>query len=232
MYPMRPGRFALVSARRGASNDAPMHPRFALLLLLVALAPAALAADGAKAVRLFDGKTFHGWEGNQKWWRIEDGAFVGGNLKENIPNNEFLCTERRYTNFVLRLRFKLVGGEKANAGVQIRTERIPDHHEVIGYQADIGQHYWGALYDESRRKKILAAPPKEDLAKFVKFDDWNDYEIRCEGRRIVLKLNGHTTVDYTEPDESIPQHGLIALQVHSGPPTEAWYKDITIEELP
>lgn len=211
-----------------------MKPGLALLLSIFAFTGAASAAEKItpKPVSLFDGKTFKGWEGNLKHWRIEDGAIVGGNLKEAIPNNEFLCTERRYTNFVLRVKFKLIGGEKANAGVQIRTERIPNHHEVIGYQADMGQQYWGALYDESRRKKMLASPPAGDLPKIVRYHDWNDYEIRCEGRRIVLKLNGHTTVDYTEADETIPQHGIIAVQIHSGPPTEAWYKDITIQELP
>jgi hypothetical protein len=204
-----------------------------ILLLCLALGPLiASAADQGRPVSLFDGKSFQGWEGNRKWWRIEGGALVGGSLKEAIPNNEFLATERRYTNFVLRLKFKLIGGEQANAGVQIRSERIPNHHEVIGYQGDIGQQYWGALYDESRRRKILAGPKPEDVAKLARPGEWNDYEIRCEGRRITLKLNGQLTVDYTEPDESIPQSGLICLQIHSGPPSEAWYRDITLAELP
>ena len=47
-----------------------------------------------------------------------------------------------------------------------------------------------------------------------------------------LKINGVQTIDYTEMDKSLEQDGLIGLQIHSGPPSEAWYKDITIEELP
>lgn len=191
------------------------------------------AAEPAKKVSLFDGKTFTGWEGDTaKSFRIQEGAIVGGNLQTAIPRNEFLATTRQYTNFVLRAKFKLMGGEKANAGIQFRTQRIPNHHEVIGYQADMGQNYWGALYDESRRKKVLAAPPAEEIAKIVKFNDWNEYEIRCEGARIQLSVNGKKTVDYTEEDATIPRYGIIAVQIHSGPPTEAWYKDITIEELP
>ena len=66
---------------------------------------------------------------------------------------------RRYGNFELKVTFKLIGDKaKANAGVQFRTKRIPNHHEVSGYQADVGQDYWGALYDESRRNKVLASP--------------------------------------------------------------------------
>ena len=87
---------------------------------------------------------------------------------------------------------------KANGGVQFRTKRIPKHHEVSGYQADIGQEYWGALYDESRRNKVLAGPKAEDLPKIVKPDDWNEYRIRAEGPHIQLWLNGTKTVDYTE----------------------------------
>ncbi|MBI3463096.1 MAG: DUF1080 domain-containing protein, partial [Planctomycetes bacterium] len=125
---------------------------------------------------------------------------------------------------------KLIG-QGANAGVQIRSRRIPNHHEMIGYQADLGAGWWGCLYDESRRRKVLARPNEEELAKVLKPDDWNDYVIRCQGRRIQLWINGQQTVDYTEPDETIEQTGLVGVQIHAGPPSEAWYKDIVIKKL-
>jgi len=184
------------------------------------------------AISLFDGKTLRGWEGNLDWFRVEDGAIVAGNLKKTIPRNEFLCTTKAYGDFELRLKVKLLGDPAhANAGIQIRSRRIPNHNEMIGYQADMGQHYWGCLYDESRRNKILAQPAAEVLKKALKPGDWNQYVIRCEGRRVQLWLNGVQTVDYTEPDESIEQTGLIGLQIHSGPASEAWYKDIEIVEI-
>jgi hypothetical protein len=189
------------------------------------------AAEPAKPVTLFDGKSFEGWDGDQKVFRIEDGAIVGGNLKEKVAHNEFLSTKKEYSDFELKLKFKVLG-EGVNAGIQIRSRRIPNHFEMIGYQADLGKGYYGALYDESRRNKILASPKPEEIAKHLKVGDWNEYVIRCEGRRIRLSINGFQTVDYTEEDEKIEQKGLIALQIHGGPPSEAWYKDITIEELP
>jgi hypothetical protein len=184
-----------------------------------------------KEVKLFDGKSLSGWEGAAKMFRVEEGAIVAGTLETKIPRNEFLATKKDYGDFELRLKFKLLGGSGANAGVQIRSERIPNHHEMIGYQADMGDGWWGALYDESRRNKVLAAPKKEVIAKALKRDDWNDYRIRCEGKRIQLWINGQQTVDYSEPDDKIPQHGKIALQIHGGPASEAWYKDIVITEL-
>lgn len=199
---------------------------------LALLAGSALAVEpkSPDAVALFDGRTFQGWEGNLSAFRIEDGAIVAGSLKDRVPRNEFLCTTRSYGNFELRLKFKVLG-QGANAGVQIRSQRIPNHHEMIGYQADLGDGWWGCLYDESRRRKVLAGPAKADRAKPIKPGEWNEYVIRCEGSRIQLWINGQPTVDYTEADASIPQTGLIGLQIHGGPASEAWYKDITIREL-
>ncbi len=212
---------------------------FVPLLLVVGLALPLLAAEdgsgnsksgNSKTVRLFDGKSFEGWEGNLKAFRIEDGAVVGGSLDKPVPRNDYLCTKKTYDDFELRLKFKILG-QDTNAGIQIRSERVPGSNEMIGYQADLGQIYWGCLYDE-RRHKLLTGPKREDQAKFIKPGQWNQYVIRCQGRRVQLWINGKQTVDYTEPDESIPQVGVIGLQIHIGPPAEAWYKDITLKPLP
>ncbi|MDA7512054.1 DUF1080 domain-containing protein [Verrucomicrobia bacterium] len=189
-----------------------------------------LLSWGQGWVSLFDGKSFTGWEGNYHYFRIENNAIVGGMTYADIPRNQFLSTADTYQDFELQLQFRLVG-KQTNAGVQIRTRRIPDHHEVIGYQADLGQDYTGCLYDESRRRKILAEPDREALAKVLKPGEWNDYVIRCEGKRIQLWINGYQTVDYTETDRSIEQDGILALQIHGGPAGEAWYRNIKIKKL-
>jgi len=206
--------------------------RKALLLVLLVALPA-FAAD-TKPVPLFDGKTLTGWEGDTKnTWKVEDGVIVAGSLDAVAPRNEFLCTTKTYENFELKVTFKLTGDKaKANAGIQFRTKRIPNHHEVSGYQADMGQDYWGALYDESRRNKVLAKPAKDVIEKLVKHDDWNEYTIRCQGPSIKLWLNGTLTVDYTEEDEKIERSGVIGLQVHGGAKVKVYYKSVTIEELP
>ncbi len=210
-------------------------PVFLCVVFLTGPAPAEeKPVDEEGFVSLFDGKTFKGWEGNLDVFRIEDGAIAGGSLKERVARNEFLCTTKEYADFELRLKFKLLG-KGANAGVQIRSRRAPKDsphpHEMIGYQADLGDGWWGCLYDESRRRKVLAGPPKDQRNEIVKRDQWNEYVIRCQGRRIQLWINGQKTVDYTEPDRAIPQKGVVGLQVHGGPPSEAHYKEIRIREL-
>ena len=203
-----------------------------------ALAVATLAIGQAQApqkpVALFDGRSFAGWEGDIKGtWRIQDGAIVGGSQTAQVPRNEFLTTTRPFGDFVLRVRFRLVGTEGfINGGVQFRSRRLEKPaHEMTGYQADLGDEYWGSLYDESRRNKTLVAPAAKLIDEILKRGDWNDYEIRAEGPRIRLSINGWQTIDYTETDPAIPREGLIGLQIHGGGKAEAWYKDITIVEL-
>ena len=186
------------------------------------------------SVSLFNGESFSGWEGDTATtWRIDNGSILGGSLTETVPHNSFLCTERPYADFVLKLKFKLQGEEGfINAGVQFRSERLDDpYYEMIGYQADIGPNYHGSLYDESRRKKVLAGVDTLTQKKLFKPDAWNDYEIRAQGNRIQLYFNGHRTVDYTDPDPEITQTGLIGLQIHGGGKALVFYKDIYIREL-
>ncbi|HWN96600.1 MAG TPA: DUF1080 domain-containing protein [Methylomirabilota bacterium] len=203
-------------------------------LVVIALAASLVSSFGA-AIPLSDGTTFKGWIGDtNKTWRIEDGAFVGGSLKQKVPRNEFLRTERQFTNFVLKVKFKLAGTNGfINGGVQIRSQpaRNPPN-EMVGYQCDVGEGWWGALYDETRRNKVLIKPDPEAVKKALKPGDWNEYLIRARGNRIQSAINGVNMIDYTEPDASIPQYGLVGLQVHGGGAAEASYKDITIQELP
>lgn len=187
----------------------------------------------ATAVQLFDGKSLAGWEGDPGTWRVEDGAIVGGSRERRVPRNEFLCTTRAYRNFHLRLQYQLDGTEGfVNAGVQVRSRRITrPPNEVSGYQADIGADCTGDLYDESRRNRyLLRARP--GLVPPLLRPDWNDLEIRCEGRRLRLWVNDVQTVDYAEWEPDIPDEGVIALQVHGGAKAVARYRRITVRELP
>ncbi|MBL7700492.1 MAG: DUF1080 domain-containing protein [Chitinophagaceae bacterium] len=192
-------------------------------------------AFSQETVKLFDGKTFNGWEGDTvKTWRISNGLLIGGSLTEVVPHNEFISTTKTYKNYILRLKFKLSGTEGfINTGVQFHSQRIADPpFEMTGYQADLGDGFWACLYDESRRDKILAHADTNLVKQVLRKGDWNDYEVHSENGRIRIKLNGKQTVDYTEPDASIPQSGHIAFQIHGGGKAEVSYTDVYLTLLP
>ena len=200
---------------------------FALLLLSIDQYP-------KEVVSLFDGFTFNGWEGDTlKTWRIEDNMIIGGSLRKNVPENNFLCTSRSYGNFILKFKIRLVGQEGfINAGLQFRSVRATNpSNEMIGYQADWGNGYWASLYDESRRNKTLESPDSAKVITWINQNNWNDYVIRAENNRIRLFINGHKAVDYSESDASIPLSGLIGLQIHGGGKAEVYFKELYIKEL-
>lgn len=191
-------------------------------------------AAQAETLSLFDGKSLAGWEGDtKKVWRIEEGAITGGSMEGN-PQNEFLSAKKPFKNFILTLEYKLVGTEGfVNGGVQFRSKRLAQPpNEMSGYQADIGAGHSGWLYDESRRRVTLAQSRPGLVESIEKPGEWNRYEIRAEGDRIRLFLNGALTVDYTEREQGIDKDGLIALQIHGKNKAVVSYRNIKIETLP
>ncbi|PHQ33606.1 3-keto-disaccharide hydrolase [Rhodopirellula bahusiensis] len=198
---------------------------------------------------LFDGQILAGFEGDASWFRIEDECIVAGRLDQPIPKNQFLATTEKFDNFEFRAEIRM-RGEGRNAGIQFRSRRpkksdeVPPH-EMIGFQADAGysaeRSIWGALYDESRRRRMLQLPeppfevewkkpPTEQGTESIAPEqtDWIKMRIVCRGPRIQISLNGTQTVDYIETEEGTPQVGVIALQIHSGKPAEAWYRNLRI----
>ena len=192
----------------------------------------ALTAHAAP-VSLFDGKTLAGWEGDVAWWRVEAGEIRGGSLTTKVPKNFFLATEKSYQNFDLRIKLRLTGTGFVNSGIQMRSVRVPNSSEMSGYQVDYGKGWYGKLYDESRRNKVIAQ--SKDAAAVlaaVKESEWNEYRILAEGNRIRSWINGVPALDYVESEPNIATDGKIGIQIHSGGMAEIQAKDITIEELP
>ena len=208
-----------------------LHPALSPALLLVAFTSVHSAPTS-----LFDGKSLAGWEGDLKWWRVQDGCLTGGSLTEKVPKNFFLASTRSFQNFDLRLRLKLTGVPNTgmiNSGVQIRSLRVPNNTEMCGYQVDAGDGWWGKLYDESRRRKVVGeAADLAAVSAAVRKDDWNEFRVRTEGPRIRSWINGVPALDYTEAEPNLAQDGHIAIQIHSGGMALVQVKNVTIEELP
>ena len=203
-----------------------------ITLLTISAMTLSAADDGF--VPLFDGESFAGWHGNVAYWSIRDGA-IFGKTDGNIPANTFLISDSRYSNFVLRVKFKL-HNHTGNSGIQFRSEEVFGNPPFVvkGYQADIADnHFLGILYSEKTGRGILVNLDEEmqkTVAEALNEDDWNEYVITADGDHITQVLNGVTTVDFNDPEGT--KSGIIALQLHRGHDMEISFKDIVIKELP
>ncbi len=210
--------------------------------------PAAPAPAQARA--LFDGVSLAGWEGDPSVWSVEDGELVGRTrAAQPLPRSTWLVwTGGEPADFELTLAYKLVRG---NSGVQFRS-RVVGAHNVAGYQADLAdeQGLTGSLYEQFGRARTLAAPGErtrfaaggkgeserfgapEEFARLARPGEWNELRIRAVGARSEVFLNGVRTAELV--DESPRQaslSGVLALQLHSGPPMEVRFRDIRLVDL-
>ncbi len=211
---------------------------------------AAVAGAAGQEASPFDGATLSDWEGDPRFWRIEAGAIVGESTTENP------CTETTYliwtggevADFDLRLEFRLHGG---NSGVQFRSQRRAGF-QVAGYQADLdlANEWTGGLYEQDGRgvvarrgqRLVCTADGRIDASTLVQPDrpavlprpgEWNEYRIVARGPRIELELNGERTCELVDHD---PQHGrragVLALQLHQGPPMRVEFRNLRLSTLP
>jgi acetyl esterase/lipase len=195
-------------------------------LRLLSGAPARVETAGFRP--LFNGRDLSGWEGDMALWSARDGMIVGS-APTGLKYNDFLAAEASFGNFVLKATFRINDGRR-NSGIQFRSVRVPGH-EMSGYQADVGEGFWGNLYDESRRSKVLVKASAEAL-EAIHLDGWNEYVLRAMNDRIRLDLNGKKSVEYAEPDPKVARSGRFAVQMHAGGPIEVRFKDIYIQPLP
>ncbi len=193
------------------------------------------AQKETSTVSLFDGATLKGWRTvktvNHDFWSVVDSVITGGDGIHKISENTYLHTIKTYENFEFRCLFRLSGNHDMgliNSGIQYRSAIEGD--KIIGYQADIGKGYWGDIYDEHRRAKLISGD-QSTLRHILKEDGWNSYIIRCKGNKHELYINGVKTCEYIEKDQNIPSKGVIGIQLHSGGNAKIEFKNITITQL-
>ncbi len=218
------------------------------LLALLALASTAFAEDK----NLFNGKDLTGWKGLD-FWSVEDGCITGRTTKEKpTKGNTFLVWQGGDVgDFEFTFKYKIVGG---NSGVQYRSKLVDEKGYVVaGYQADFeaGKTYSGILYEEKGRgilayrgqkvafkdgDKLGKKPNAEETSKSaeiqakIKADDWNDYRIVAKGGHLQHFINGVQTIDVTDETAVGAKKGILALQLHVGPPMVVQFKDLVLKE--
>ena len=198
--------------------------RHAPALLVVLLTAAAAVAPAAWAEDLFAGADLKTWRGSPELWRFENGELIGL-ATERVPRNEFLYAPEPVGDFHLSVEVKLVPN-RLNAGIQFRSSRLENGH-AVGYQADIGRGVWGRLYHEHGRGQLDWTDAGEG---HVRPGEWNRYEILAVGHRIWTAINGQLSV--ATLDEAGELDGLLAFQIHSGPPQEVRFRDAKLTRDP
>jgi len=189
------------------------------LALLIAV-PLLAVEPGFKP--LFNGKDLTGWDGDPRLWSVKNGVIVGSTEGVELKANTFLISKDKFEDFDLRLEIKL---RNHNSGVQFRSEAFPDF-AVKGLQADAAQgNWWGSIYDEKGTRGVIVNGWKGKGETVVKPNDWNDLRIECAGGDIKITLNGLVTA---ELHGETPKSGVIALQLHRGPPMMAEFRNIRI----
>jgi hypothetical protein len=210
---------------------------------------AGYAEEGFKS--LFNGKDLSDWKGDTQLWRVEDGVITGQTTADNpLKYNTFLIWKGgEPADFELRLKFKITGG---NSGVQYRSKVIDaDKFVVSGYQADIdaAHRYTGMNYEERARgflaprgkRAVIAEDGKKSLTNIgdsdklrdkINKDDWNEFTIVAKGNKLVHILNGEVMSEVIDQQtDKAAKSGVIALQLHQGPPMKVQFKDIQLKRL-
>jgi hypothetical protein len=220
-------------------------------LLFLAFTLATACAQDPLA--LFNGTNLDGWDGDPRVWKVENGCITGETTAEVTPEaNTFLIWKLgEVDDFELTAEYKIDAG---NSGIQVRSFRLPDRPWGIGgYQADFeaGDRYSGIIYGENFRgiladrgqqtkigedhKPAVTGKTGEDeaLQKVVKKGDWNEYRIVAKGFTLQNYINGQLTAEVTDEDGQMRRRGgLLALQLHAGPPMKVQFRNLKLKRLP
>lgn len=207
--------------------------------------------------KIFNGKNLKGWNGDPKLWSVKDGVITGETTEANpIKSNTFLIwTNGTVGDFELRLSYKILPAKgKGNSGIQYRSKILDTNTWAVGgYQADFeaGAKYSGILYEEKMTRGIMALRGEkvtwtkdcnkevtgslgnsEEIQSAIKDGDWNEYVIIAKKNHLQHFINGKQTVDVTDECESKrAMIGVLAFQVHVGPPMIVQFKDVQLKKL-
>ena len=201
--------------------------------LLCAVSPAEDQKDSASKdgwITMFDGKSLAGWKinENEKAWKVADNAIVANGDRSHLF---FVGEEKPFVNF--EFEAEVMTKPKANAGIYFHTKYQDKGWPKYGYEAQVNNSHGDPIKTASlyQVKNVTKAPAKDNA--------WFKYEIRVDGKHIVIKIDGQTITDYTEPADAKPgkdftrvlDKGTFALQAHD-PGSTVMFKNLRVRRLP
>jgi hypothetical protein len=194
----------------------------ALLVLAGASVPVCAADRDTGFVSLFNGKDLTGWKqigGKEGVWTAEDGLLVS-----RSGGGGWLSTDKTYSDFVVRLEYRMEPG--GNSGVFLRAPRegnpwiegmeiqlLDDRHPKYEKMNLKPSQYTGSIYG--------VVPPKKSAIKPA--GQWNRIEITARGRHVAVVINGEKVVDANLEDHLaaakehpgiLRKEGYVGLQSH------------------
>lgn len=218
------------------------------LLAMLAVIASTVPTMAQEAKSLFNGKDLSGWRGNKDLWSVQDGTITGRTTADKpLKQNSFLIWEGEVADFELELDYKIIGG---NSGIQYRSKVVNEAEFVVGgYQADIDASltYAGINYEErgrgiickrGKRSTVLGdkdikeedIAKDDDLKKVIKNEDWNHYKVVAKGNKLSHYINDtlmSETID-NQPSKAATK-GILALQIHQGPPMVVQFKNLKLK---
>lgn len=224
------------------------------------IAALALAVGEEGFTPIFNGRDLTGWEGVRGYWFVEDGCLTGTTTADKpLTKSTYIFWHGgKVANFELHATYRFVT-PFGNSGINFRSEELPGP-DVKGYQGDMetGKTYTGVLFDVKRpsaakdwkrqimnqqgqkvviaedgSREVTMLAPAAELQKLVKPNDWNEYVIIARGQELILKVNGAVFSHVIDRERGMgAAEGLIALQLHRGPPMKVQFKNISIKHLP
>ncbi|MGJ8655607.1 MAG: family 16 glycoside hydrolase [Akkermansiaceae bacterium] len=207
----------------------------------------------ADTISLFDGETLDGWEGDSRFWSVQDGVITGKST-EAVPCKQttyLSYTKKEFANFEFTVAFRFLT-ENGNGGIQYRSAWMDEGKtKMKGYQADLetGKRFSGILYEENGRgmmakrgeKVLVGVDGKKTVEKLadaekaqasIKHGEWNTYRVVADGQKLMHEINGFKTVEVVDNEKNRKAaKGILALQMHQGVPVTVQYKDVKMLEL-
>lgn len=235
--------------------------RTSILCLALVLCAASCATtrgprpDKDGFVPLFDGKTLDGWKAaDMSFWSVQDDAITATITRAHpTGRNHYLVWQGgELGDFELKLTHRILSPHDVNGGFQFRSEIFDGDitDDCRGYQVDnnTGTDWLVRLYDEFGRhtlawrgekavfntngdKTITPIESAQGPAPF-RLEDWHEYHLICRGPHLTLKVNGRIMAETIDNDPKQQDFtGILALQLHSGPPMRVQFKDIRLKRL-
>ena len=240
-----------------------------LLSVLFVLLLVGCSSSQSEWKDLFDGKTLSGWDGDPKFWSVQDGAITGTTTAENpTKGNTFIIfTDAngdnkpvQFSDFEIKIEYRIPSG---NSGLQYRSfhrEGGADRWRIAGYQADYdaAMGWAGTNYGEGFRgilakrgesvvitgttknakgrvspiREVTAIADAKELQKSIKAaPEWNELHVIAKGNVLIQKINGVLMSKLVDNDKNKRLSGLIAIQLHQGPPMKMQVRSVKIKEL-